>query len=78
MLFRSGSHYGGRVELETVDLLEQPEVALRYGVLRSPAVVIDGRLRAQGTLDASRLRRLLDEALHERDTAKPAGAGIHA
>lgn len=61
--------YGGRVQVEVADLLEQPELARRYGVLRSPAVVIDGRLRAQGALDAPRLRRLLDEALRERRAA---------
>lgn len=58
--------YGERVQVEVIDLLERPEVAQRYGVLRSPAVVVDGRLRVQGALDAARLRRLLDEALRER------------
>lgn len=58
--------YGERVQVEVIDLLERPEVAQRSGVLRSPAVVVDGRLRVQGALDAARLRRLLDEALRER------------
>lgn len=61
--------YEGRVQVQVVDLLEQPEVAERQRVLQSPAVVIDGRVRAQGRLDAARLRRLLDEALRERDDA---------
>lgn len=66
--------YGDRVRVEVIDLLERPEAAQHYRVLRSPAVVIDGRLRAQGALDAGRLRRLLDEALRDRDGGAQATA----
>jgi glutaredoxin len=61
--------YEGRVQVQVVDLLDHPEVAERCRVLQSPAIVIDGRLRAEGPLNAARLRRLLDEALRERDDA---------
>lgn len=58
--------YDGRVHVEVVAMLEHPELAVRYGVLQSPAVVIGGRLRAQGALGATRLARLLDDVLRER------------
>jgi hypothetical protein len=57
--------YDDRVQVEVVDLLKQPEVARRYGILRSPAVVSDEEVRSQGALDRSRLRALLDQALRE-------------
>lgn len=70
--------YEGHVRVEVVDLLTRPEVARRYGVLRTPAVVIDDQLRAEGTLDVAQPRRLLDEALHQRAVAAEVGARRHA
>ncbi|MBI3974437.1 MAG: thioredoxin family protein [Chloroflexi bacterium] len=61
--------YEDRVHVQVIDLLERPDVAERHRVLRTPALVIDGRLRAQGALDAARLERLLDEALEARVAA---------
>lgn len=59
------SDYRQQVQVEVVDLLEHPELAQRHGVIQVPAVVIEGRLRAQGPLDTARLVRILDEALRE-------------
>ncbi len=61
--------YEGRVHLEVIDLLDHPEVAERYRVLRTPAVILNDRLRTQGSLSKERLRVLLDEALHARSVA---------
>jgi hypothetical protein len=32
------------LELEEVDITERPDVAVRYGVLATPAIAINGRL----------------------------------
>lgn len=65
--------YEGHMCVEMVDLLARPEVARRFGVLRTPAVVIDGQLRAQGSLNVAQLRRLLDEVLYQRAVAAEVG-----
>jgi hypothetical protein len=70
--------YRDRVEVEVVDLLEQPDLARRYSVLRSPAVVIDDQVRAQGGVDAVRLQALLDQALRERAAPPRTGENTRA
>lgn len=70
--------YEGRVHLEVVDLLDYPEAAKRYGVLRTPAVIVNERLRTQGSLSDERLRLLLDEALRTSTAVASAEEGIRA
>lgn len=57
----------GELHLEEVDITERPDVAIRYGVVSTPAIAINGRLACvgvprEGTLLA-RLRAAREEAL---------------
>ncbi len=36
------------LELEEVDVTQRPDVAVRYGVLSTPAIAINGRLEFHG------------------------------
>ncbi len=56
------------MELREVNLADRPELALRYGVLSTPALVIDGRLEFTGVPKQRKLLRRL-EALAGRGEA---------
>ncbi len=47
------------MELREVNLADRPERALRYGVLSTPALVIDGRLEFTGVPKERKLLRRL-------------------
>ncbi len=48
-----------RIEVQEIDLLEQPEVALQYGILATPALLINGRLAFVGSAKERDLREKL-------------------
>lgn len=50
------------VQVEEVDVTEQPEVAVRYGVMATPAIVINGRLEFVGVPSERALRERLRAA----------------
>ncbi len=64
--------YDRLVKVEFVDLLEQPELAAQYGVLRSPAIVLDDQLVVQGPVNARRIQQLIEDALRQRVTSASA------
>ena len=49
------------LQVEEIDVSEQPEVAARYGLLSAPGIVVDGELVAAGHVSEAELRRKLDE-----------------
>jgi thioredoxin 1 len=51
------------VELREVDLVEHPEIAVRYGVMSTPAIAINGELAWKGVPSASALRERLEAYL---------------
>jgi hypothetical protein len=48
--------------LDVVDVTEQPEVAVKYRVLATPAIAIDGRLEFVGAPSEAALRARLEIA----------------
>lgn len=51
------------VEVEAIDITERPELAVKYGLMSTPGIVINGQLNASGVGDEQRLRKLLDDAI---------------
>lgn len=47
MIARASATYP-EIRLEEVDVAAHPEVAVRYGVMATPAIAIDGQLAFQG------------------------------
>ena len=47
------------VQLEAVDITERPEVAVRYRVMMTPAIAINGELAFTGTPNEQALRARL-------------------
>lgn len=55
------------LELEEVDITRRPEVAVKYRVMATPAIAINGRLAFRGVPRAEALlARLRDAAERER------------
>jgi len=55
----------GEVCLEEVDITARPDVAIRYGVMSTPAIAIDGRLACVGVPSEGALLRQLRAAHDE-------------
>lgn len=51
-----------RIEVQEVDLTEQPELAAEHGIWSTPALVIDGELAFVGPINEQELRRQLAAA----------------
>ncbi len=49
------------LRVEKRDLMEHPEIAVSYGVMMSPTVVIKGKLVCTGAVSKARLRATLKE-----------------
>lgn len=47
------------LRVERIDLSEQPQAALQYGIMACPAVALEGVLIAVGNVDVNRLRKLV-------------------
>ena len=55
------------LRLEEVDITEHPGVAVRYRVMATPAIAINGRLAFTGAPREADLRRALREIQMRRD-----------
>jgi len=51
------------IELREVDLVEHPEIGVKYGVLSTPAIAIDGELAWEGVPSAPALRERIEAHL---------------
>jgi hypothetical protein len=51
------------IRVHEVDLVEHPEVVVKYGVLSTPALAINGELAWQGVPSAQDLRQRLEPYL---------------
>lgn len=49
-----------QVQIREVNLMDHPELALRYGVLSTPALVINGRLEFMGVPKETKLLERLE------------------
>jgi protein-disulfide isomerase len=58
-VIRSVQREGSEIRLKLVDVSRQPEVAVRYGVMGTPAIVIDQKLAFRGVPKVDALRRRL-------------------
>lgn len=50
------------LQIEEIDVAEHPEVAVRYGVMTTPAIAINGRLEFSGVPREDALRTRLRAA----------------
>ena len=51
-----------RIDVQEVDLTEQPEIVSQHGIWSTPALVINGELAFVGPVDEQELRRKLTAA----------------
>jgi len=51
------------IELREVDVVVHPEVAVRYGVMSTPAIAVNGELVCEGVPSAQALRERLETYL---------------
>ncbi len=56
-----------QVALREVDLVAHPEVAVKYGVLSTPAITINGELAWEGILSAQVFRERLEASLQRSE-----------
>lgn len=54
------------VDWEEVDLIDQPELAERYGIMSVPAVVLDGKLEFTGVPKEDTLREKIKSFAERR------------
>ncbi|MEE8401882.1 MAG: thioredoxin family protein [Candidatus Hydrothermarchaeaceae archaeon] len=47
------------IQIKTIDLIEHPEEAQRYGIMGCPALAVDGRVEFVGGVDEGKLRKKL-------------------
>lgn len=47
------------------DLVEHPELALKYGIMSTPAIVINGKLEFVGVPREEKLRKKIEELSNE-------------
>jgi thioredoxin-like negative regulator of GroEL len=52
----------GSVQLDEVDISEHPDVAVKYGVMATPAIAVNGRLESTGMPSEDALRARLRAA----------------
>ena len=51
------------VTFETIDISEHPDIAIKYRLLTTPAVAINGKLEFRGALGADRIRDKIEALL---------------
>jgi protein-disulfide isomerase len=56
---------GGRIRWREVNVLDEMDYAVRLGVLSTPAIALDGKLVFTALPSAKKLRRALEQKLHE-------------
>jgi small redox-active disulfide protein 1 len=49
------------IEVETIDLTQNPEMAQKYGIMGCPALAINGTVEFVGGVDEAKLRNLLSD-----------------
>ena len=49
------------LRVEKIDLMEHPEIAVSYGVMMSPTLVINGKVVFTGAVSEDQLRAKLEE-----------------
>lgn len=59
---RMEEHYQG-IQVREINLVEHPEVAVKYGVMATPALVINGRLEFTGVPKEKKLKERLEALL---------------
>ncbi len=53
-----------QLEVQELSLLEHPELAAQYGIMATPALIINGVRALVGTITPERLREKLAAAAH--------------
>ena len=64
--------------VEEIDVSVRREVAVRYGLMACPAVVIDGSLEAVGAVGQRKLRKMVDRRREALASALPDRATLRA
>lgn len=49
------------VEVETIDLTREPEMAQKYGIMGCPALAVNGKVEFVGGVNEGELRKLLSD-----------------
>ena len=49
------------VEYREISLIDHPDVAVKYGIMGTPAVIINGKLEFEGNPKEEKLRKKLEE-----------------
>ena len=61
---QAGQEFTG-LSYRTVDVAESPEIGTRYGVLSTPAIIINDKLAFRGAPKEKALRKKLESLLEE-------------
>ena len=55
--------YKGKVTIEELDITEDPSVLGKFSIMATPAIIINGELAFEGTLNEKELNKIIQEAL---------------
>ncbi|ADP77480.1 redox-active disulfide protein 1 [Methanothermus fervidus DSM 2088] len=55
--------YGNKVEIEEIDVMENREKAIEYGLLAVPTIAINGEVKFVGTPSKEEFKRAIEEEL---------------
>jgi len=57
------SEFKGKVKMIETDIVEHPEKLSKFGIMTTPAVIIDGKLVFEGALSKEDLKKKIKEKL---------------
>jgi len=55
--------FKGDVKVEEIDITKHPDAVIKYSVMSTPSIVINGKVAFEGTVNAEKLTKKIEEAL---------------
>ena len=55
--------YKGKIKMKETDIIKNPNKLMEFGVLTTPAIIINGKLAFEGTPNEKKLDKMIKEEL---------------
>lgn len=56
--------HGKNIDYKEIDLIDNPDIAIKHGIMATPAIIINGKLEFEGTIRKEELRKRLEGHLN--------------
>ena len=57
------NEYKGKIKVVETDIVKNPDKLIKFGIMTTPAIIINGKLAFEGTPSKEQLKKKLKEAL---------------